>query len=356
MVASVEAARPLRLPLTWPSGRGGQCLQDKEGVTVRLPAIISAASAASAIALCTSTVCAVDPTTQPSPEDQVRALHAKMDQLAAQQKDLERQWREAEEKLESKATSEQLSKETEENNHFITAEGFTAGYSDKRFVIQSNDGNFVLRPWFHFQDRFVAVDRERFKGPASHPEDQWDVGNEVRRIRFGFDGNMFTPDFQYFFNWTTNRTSGNTNATSTTGSTKGTTIATTSNNLGGVPILEEAWIKYHFPSTPFFIHIGQMHDPILHEELTSSRYRHSAEISLTGDIFVNGDAFTEAGTLIYDPGPDGFIRAEGGINHGMRSANTNFFSYPDNGSYNAFDYGAAGRVEYKVMGRWKDYG
>jgi len=69
-----------------------------------------------------------------------------------------------------------------------------------------------------------------------------------------------------------------------------------------VPILEEAWVKYHLPTTPFYIQLGQQHDPVLHEEITSSRYRHSAEISLTGDIFVNGDSFTEGAFLIYDAG------------------------------------------------------
>jgi len=40
----------------------------------------------------------------------------------------------------------------------------------------------------------------------------------------------------------------------------------------------------------------------------------------------------------------------------MRSANTNFLDYPNNGSFNAFDYGLAGRAEWKFFGRWKDYG
>ena len=43
------------------------------------------------------------------------------------------------------------------------------------------------------------------------------------------------------------------------------------------------------------------------------------------------------------------------MTHGMRSANTNFLDYPNNGALNQFDYGFAGRIEYKAMGRWKDY-
>jgi hypothetical protein len=240
--------------------------------------------------------------------------------------------------------------------NFLNSVGLTGGYDpgSSRFVIQSEDGNFVLRPWFHLQIRGVANERNNFQG-IGHSSDETNTGFEIRRMRFGFDGNMFSPDFQYLFNWTTNRTAGNATVTSSTGAT----VGTVSNNQGGVPILEEAWIKYRFHNSPFYIHLGQMHDPLLHEEITSSRYRHTAEISLTGDIFANGDAFTQAATIIFDNGaadPNSPVRVEAGINQGMRSANTNFLSFANNGSYNAFNYGTAGRVEYKVMGRWKDYG
>src|SRR6201999_2157053 len=138
-------------------------------------------------------------------------------------------------------------------------------------------------------------------GIPRSPEDQVDSGFEMRRMRFGFDGNMFSPDLTYMINWATVRTSGNVNVTSSTGSTKGTTIGTVSNSLGGVPLLEEAWVRYHIPTTPFFIKAGQIKDPVLHDQIVSSRYQQSAERSLTGDIFTNGDAFTEGVTFIYDP-------------------------------------------------------
>ena len=180
-----------------------------------------------------------------------------------------------------------------------------------------------------------------------------DTGFEVRRAKFGVDGNLFSPDFTYFFNWATSRTSSNATVSGATPSTAGGAV-TVSNNLGGVPLLEEAWVKYHIPSTDFYIKAGQIHDPLLHEEYIGSRYQQATEFSLTCSYFTNKDAFTEAVTVIYDPNAD--IRAEAGVNHGLRSANTNFFSYADNGSFNQFDFGVAGRVEYKFFGRWKDYG
>ncbi len=118
--------------------------------------------------------------------------------------------------------------------------------------------------------------------------------------------------------------------------------------------VDEAWAKYRIPGTPFSIRGGEIKDPVYHEQQVSSRYQQATERSVAADIFVNGDAYTEGATFIIDPGT--FYRTEAGVNHGMRSANTNFLDYPNNGSYNAFDYGFAGRAEFKPFGNWKDYG
>ena len=199
--------------------------------------------------------------------------------------------------------------------------------------------------------RDVVEDRHNFQGTKKHPESEIDNGFEIRRMRFGFDGNMFSPDLTYFFNWSTMpNSSGAAVKSSTSGAASPGTV---SNNLGGVLVLEEAWVKYHFPATPFYVQAGQIRDPVLHDQLVGPEYQQSAERSLTADIFTNGDGFTEGATFIFDP--ENVVRAEVGVNHGMRSANTNFLSYPDNGSLNQFDYGFAGRAEVKLMGRWKDY-
>ena len=225
---------------------------------------------------------------------------------------------------------------------FADVDGFMSGFTLERFTLQSTDGRFVLRPWLHLQFRDVTNDRQDFKvGGADDTEN----GFEVRRMRFGFDGNLFTPDLTYFFNWATVRASGTSTVTSA-----GRTVGTVSNNLGGAPLLEEAWAKYQFPATGFYIKGGQIKDPIYHESIVSSRYQQATERSLTGDIFFNGDSFAEGLTVGYDPKT--FVRAEAGIDHGLRSANTNFLDYPNT---NAFNIGAVGRVEHKFFGRWQDY-
>jgi hypothetical protein len=221
-------------------------------------------------------------------------------------------------------------------------EGFMSGFTLDRFTLQSPDGNYVLRPWFHLQVRDVTSVRQNFKvGGADDTEN----GFEIRRLRFGFDGNVITPNLTYFFNWATVRANGTATVTN-----HGTTVGTVSNNQGGSPLLEEGWFKYYEPVCSFYIKAGQIKDPVYHESIVSSRYQQATERSLTADIFFNGDTFAEAATIGYDP--KSFFRAEGGIDHGLRSANTNFLDFPNT---NAFNYGLVGRAEYKVMGRWQDY-
>ncbi|MDB5289694.1 MAG: hypothetical protein JWL69_935, partial [Phycisphaerales bacterium] len=190
-------------------------------------------AAALAAALCAPAF-AADPATQANDTAQeIKALRARLDQLEAQQKESEQKRQEAERKFEETTTSEQLMQDAKSRDNFMAVEGFTAGFTDNRFIIQSADGNFVFRPWIHFQPRYIVNDRQSFKKGG---DDDVEQGFEIRRMRFGFDGNLFTPDFTYFFNWSTVRASSTVNVTNSAGAT----VGTVSNNLGGTPLLEEA--------------------------------------------------------------------------------------------------------------------
>jgi hypothetical protein len=301
-----------------------------------------ALAAQSALAACP--LLASEPATQGDQPDlnaRMNSLQAELDNLKAQQQVQQQQAAAREQEY----TLKQAMDDADHRSKMLDVSGFSAGYKDNRFFIGSDDGNFNLRPWYHIQIRNVTLDRQNFffggKG-----KDEIDNGFEIRRMKIGLDGNMFSPDFTYFFNWATSRASSNATVKSSTGAT----VGTVSNSLGGVPILEEAWVKYRFHNTPFYIKAGQLKDPLLHDQVVSSRYQQSAERSLTADVFANGDAFTEGATFIYDPKT--WIRTEAGVNHGMRSANTNFFGV-DNG--NAYNFGVAGRAEFKMFGRWQDY-
>lgn len=310
-------------------------------------AMVAAVLAGGAASAARADDAAAGASTQPDVSSEIQALRARIDQLEAQQKQQQVQH----DKDQQQAALAQTLNDADRHSRFLDATGVTAGYDAKahRFFIASDDGNFVWRPWLHLQFREVTNDRQDFYYKTKG-KDEIDNGFEVRRMRFGFDGNMFSPDFTYFVNWATVRASSNSTLTvrNSAGATVGTT--TVSNNLGGAPLLEEAWVKYNFHDTPFYVKAGQLKDPLLHDQIVSSRYQHGIERSLIGDIFANGDAFTEAVTFIVDP--KSWFRVEAGVNHGIRSANTNFLDTPTN----ALDWGVAGRAEFKAFGRWQDYG
>jgi hypothetical protein len=308
----------------------------KNGWILSLAAALAVAQAGLARAQSETPAAAAAPQQDVSTE--IKALRERLDQLEKQQAEARRQ-------QEIKDTTEKVSQDAARKSMLIDTSGFTAGYEDNRFVIRSADGNFALRPWLHLQFRNVTLWRQDFK---AGDRDEIDNGFEMRRLKLGFDGNMFSPDLTYNINWATSRAPGTNNVTDASG----TRIGTVSNSLGGVPILEEAWVRYHFAGTPWSIRGGQIKAPLLHDQIVSSRYQQSAERSLTADVFANGDAFTHGVTFIYDPKAS--FRFEGGITDGIRSANTNFLDNPQSG--NGYDYGVAGRAEFKLMGRWEDYG
>ena len=271
------------------------------------------------------------------PADEIRAIRTRLNQLESQQKETAR--KEAEAK-----TTEQVIDDAVRRSQMLEIGAFSAGHKSGRFYLGSEDGNFLLRPFIHTQIRDVTVVRQDFK-PGGDSDTQ--NGFEIRRLRFGFDGNAFTPDLTYWFNWGTQRASGAANVIDA----KGKKIGTVSNSLGGALLLEEAWAKYRIHGTDFYIRGGQIRDPLLHDEIIGTVKQQSVERPIASDIFANGEGFTEAATFIYDPKT--WIRTEAGVNHGMRSANTNFLDFPNT---NAYNYGVVGRAEFKVMGDWKDYG
>ena len=240
----------------------------------------------------------------------------------------------------TQAMHEVISDADRESQLLDRGSDFTAGYADRRFFIASEDGNFTFKPWIHLQIR----DSTNFRHDPGTTGDDIENGFELRRARLGFDGNFFTKDLTYFINWATNRQNGTLTVTGGAG-------GTVTSPVGGLPVLEEAWMKYRLHDTPWFIHVGQMHDPLDHENIIGSKYR-APEASLQGDIFGNTDTFTQAATFgYYDASLP--VRFEAGVTDGIRAANTGFVDYPLGGV--AYDGGVAGRIEYKITGNWKDY-
>jgi hypothetical protein len=207
-----------------------------------------------------------------------------------------------------------------------TDSAFMGGWNNG-FKIQSADGNFVLHPWFQMQFRNVTNYRQDAK--QNGQGDDLQNGFELRRMKFGFDGNVFSPDVTYLFLWATDR-------------------------HDGIPKLEDAWVKYKF-ADGLAVKAGQLKNPLDHEQIVSSKYQLAAERTLIAGVFVNGDDYVQGVSLVMDNG--GALRGEVAFTDGIRSQNQNFQDFPSTTAGNSptADFGAAGRVEYKLMGDWKDY-
>ena len=274
--------------------------------------------------------------TQQELVDQVRALQAKVEQLEAAQRgpapSAQPQTQQAGTAFQDATVGSVLhDADLRSNPQFLEAGDFTAGYSKGRFTIQDAKGDFVLRPQFQFKPRWVANLRENVGGG----DDQTQTGFEIRRMKFGFDGNVFGPDLTYFFLWATDRNS-------------------------GTPVLEEAWAKWTFLKD-WSIKGGQIKGPFAHESLTSSKKLLASERTVITDVFTGGENFVQGVSLGWDDGPNGLpLRWEIAYTDGANAPNTDGIKNNSNQNFQDFptnkaNFGADGRIEYLAFGKWSQY-
>lgn len=226
--------------------------------------------------------------------------------------------------------------DADRRSQLMQVEGFTAGYNKGKFVIQSADGNFTLNPWLQFQFRSVWNMYEQDEDVSGDDDDESDSGYEIARMKFGFAGNVFSPDIQYAFNWD-------------------------SDTDGGGVYLQDAYVRNRIADA-WAIRSGQFKDPVHHEELVSSKRQLAADRSLLNEVLGGGTTGRVQGvSVIYDDG--GNVRAEVALHDGANSANTNFqddFTYFDDDGdlieVQRPDFGVGGRVEWMVSGdNWAAY-
>ncbi len=197
---------------------------------------------------------------------------------------------------------------------------FANNYDSGRFILQSDDGNFLLHPWFQLQIRNGTTYRDRVS--KADVDSDLQNGFEIRRMKFGVDGNAFSPATTYSIYWNTDRNT-------------------------GTLTLEEAWVRTKI-SDDWAVRGGQMKDLFAHESLVSSKKVLATELTLLTDLFAGGSNYVQAALISYSH--DAF-QFEGGLTDGANESNRNFQDFPTN----AWDYGAVGRVQYKVMGDWSAY-
>jgi hypothetical protein len=245
---------------------------------------------------------------EPTESAKIRELEAKVAALEAKQANSQ----------DAAVTIDSVLRDAERRSQLLAnGAGAEAGY-DNGFFIRT--GDFTLQPGVFFQFRNVLNYRQDTAGAK---DDEFDMGFEVRRMRLELNGTAFNPNFEYSFVWEANREG------------------------GGVTLLD-AWVKYQF-NNQWGIRAGQFKEPLTHEKLVSSKRQLAADRSMV-DSTLGGDLFNRVQgiTAVYGDKNAPF-RAEFGVTDGgPASMNTNFTKH-------TFDWGLAGRAEYKTMGDWADY-
>jgi hypothetical protein len=266
----------------------------------------------------------------PSAQD----LQAQIKQLQQQVADLQAK-QQAASTAATDATVAAVMRDADRRSQLLAVEGFTAGYTDRGFVIRSADGDFLMHPYVQSQFRYVANYRDDFK-PSGEGDSE--DGFELRRVKFGFEGNLFGPNLDYTFQWQTDR-------------------------HNGAVTPEDAWVRYRFADM-WAVRAGQFKDPVAHEGLTSSMKLLAADRSYLDTVLFGSDDYIEGASLIYDLNR---LRAEVAFTNGFNSSNSNFVDpvggIGDTGfaanNHRAYNFGVAGRAEYLFMGdaakSWKEY-
>ena len=244
--------------------------------------------------------------------EQIKLLQTKVEQLESKQKASS---------AEVAQTVQQIVQDAERRSTLLmqtTGQNLLAGHENGKFVLRSEDGNYVLNPTFEMQIRNVT--NHNSAGDASTEN-----GFEIRRAKFRFEGNAVTPDLTYALQWETSQSD------------------------GGVS-LEDAWVRYKFEPN-WFVRGGQYKDPLLHEQQISGRRQLTADRSLLG-LLMTGDSdnYIQGVSLIYDDATQP-LRAEVAFTDGILDDNTNWRDNPVNDN----NFGVAGRVEYFADGDRKQY-
>jgi hypothetical protein len=267
-----------------------------------LPAVLAGSALVAA-----ATVFAGEPASTPDIQQQLQALQAKVAQLEAQQQKSDQ------------STVQAVMKDTQQRSTLNLADSvpFGTNWQAGKFTLRSDDGNFVLHPWFQLQVRGAANYRDDVGGDSNT-----NTGFEIRRMKVGVDGNVYSKDTTYLFSWTTDRNSGNL-------------------------LLDEAWVRTKLDGG-WSLRGGQFKDPFAHESQVSAKKLLAADRSLVTDFFTGGDNLVQGMAAGYEHDA---LQTEFAFTDGQNESNRNFQDFPTN----AWDYGVAARAQYKLFGDWKGY-
>ena len=160
--------------------------------------------------------------------------------------------------------------DAEQRSQLFAPGDFTAGYSDGKFLLQSGDGRFRLHPYLMIQVRNTTT--WRVDGKQPNDTDDTQNGFEIRRAKFGFEGNAFSKELTYRMQFSADRHNGD-------------------------PVLEDAWVRYQF-ADGLSLRGGQFRDPFAHDSLVSFRFM-AAERTYTNEFFSPSENYVQGVDLIY---------------------------------------------------------
>jgi hypothetical protein len=297
----------------------------------------SAATATASPASSTPTSPA-EPTTQDLLSE-LRALKSKVQQLETAEARLQQQQQQTQRlaQQETPQTIGQVLTDADRRSQLLQPAGFTAGYTNGRFLIQSEDGDFLLNPNFQFQARYVLNYRDENAANATDGHPQTEAGLEIRRMKFALDGNVFGRDTTYKFQWASLRSTGELQ-------------------------LEQAWVAHRLAAVglpDLTVRVGQYKDPTFHEEFTSSRRQLAVDRTLV-NFFLGGQQtkYVQGVSLLWDDGQEGRpLRGEVGITDGPSSRDTSFVDAGGSTFLGLPDpnFGLNARGEYLAFGDWRNY-
>ncbi|HEX2973293.1 MAG TPA: hypothetical protein VHP11_13240, partial [Tepidisphaeraceae bacterium] len=111
---------------------------------------------------------------------------------------------------------------------------------------------------------------------------------------------------------------------------------------------------YGFTDTPWALKAGQYKDHVYQEETVSSKRQLAAERSVMNELLMGGCFDRVQGVAVLYGDLETPLHAEGSFHDGAASFNTPFYDTETDSSANAH-FGMTGRLDWKVMGGWKDY-
>jgi hypothetical protein len=211
--------------------------------------------------------------------------------------------------------------------------GLTAGW-DKDFYLASADGNWLLRIRGQIQVRYLV---NNASGTAL-PE-QTLYGFEVRRAKLKLDGHVFDRTWKYVLNIACDYDNQQFNSALGALAFSGT----------GQFFLDDAIIMKDFENG-FEVWAGQFKPPFLQEELISSTKQQVVERSLVNEEF-NQDRFTG----VMGVWSDDRVKVQVSFGDGFGSQNLPAYYVPISAGDMQSSLGLTGRVDWVVMGDWKQF-